>query len=635
MASQIDFSRLRRPQVLGILDITQGGIMGEINLDDARIGGESSDYDMRGINLPKMETPFGGEYRPQDDPRQPVNPNIAPIAGPGSSGDEAMQRTIDAINRIYRPEYTSRDRYNRLLDAAPEREGPGVMRGLAAFGMGLSAKDPESALNVHERVLYAPHHRNMADFAAKTGPFGNAAQYENTANINERTLAGNVVTAQTQADRLAESARQADQKNEVARMIAIARQATAAKWTIKEVGDRMIAYPPTPEQGEPMDLGPSGMLTEREKIDLQNAGRLAVVNQQGANQMAVQGSRNAGALAVQTLRNQRITGNGSTRGLLPSQQKDALYNKAQEWILRHPEDKEFITLNPDGSFEVQEYSKSFLGYDKGMPLDRYDQFIDYLYGSGGMPQAAPSGMPTPPPAPPIPEGGQGQGQFYGGDPRYPVPQGLKLPPGGPNQMKMPQGPLQGQPQTQPQQTRPQMPAQGQARPQLRIATDPRPGAAPEPTPEQVQAVNQIQQQIQRLETQLAYIPPTTGQEGFGGGPTGPRIGPAASEDPFAQPLITPETNLGPGITGAMDYIRGGLRPQQGTTPPSPQAQIQAEIARLKQQQQQILSAPPPATPQQGQITPELQQRAVQHLQRLGLPVTPANIAHAVKVGDVR
>ena len=71
-------------------------------------------------------------------------------------------------------------------------------------------------------------------------------------------LAGNVVTGITAADRLAEQARQADQKNEVARMTAITRQAIANNWKVQEVGDRMIAYPPRPGMGDPIDLGPSG-----------------------------------------------------------------------------------------------------------------------------------------------------------------------------------------------------------------------------------------------------------------------------------------------------------------------------------------------------------------------------------------
>ena len=320
-----------------------------------------------------------------------------------------------------------------------------------------------------------------------------------------------------------------------------------------------------------------------------NSGRLAVTQQQGANQMAVQGSRNAGQLAVQTLRNARVTGNGGTRGLLPSQQKDALFNKAQEWILRHPEDKEFITLNPDGSFEVQEHSTSILGYDKGMPLDRYDQFVDYLYGSGGMPAATPQGMPTPPNAPAMPRGAGPQQPGLTvpsrDDPRFQTPPGID-PRGRP-----PQSVPQGQPQ---QQGAPQQ----QNVPQAQSIPKP----AGNITIEQAQAMNQINQEIAQLQAQLAKpaysiatdeaitSDPSTPR------PSGPRISAQPNNDPFAQPETT---NFGPGISGAIDYIRGSLRPQAQAPQPTQQQQIQARIAQLEQQKQELLNAPP-ASPQQAQ-----------------------------------
>jgi hypothetical protein len=605
----IDVARLRRQQVFQTPDINQGGIMGVINNDPDEV-----QYDAPPEYV--YEDPDEQQYAsPAMDPRQPVNPTIAAlIGGPGSSGDAAMQRTINAINQIYTPETTSRDRYNRLLDAAPEREGPGLIRGISAGLMGLGGKDPIDTLNIQERVMFAPHMRDMQDWTAKTTPFSQAAQQENTANINERTLAGNVVTAQTQADRLAESARQADQKNEVARIIALARQATAAKYTIKEENGRVMAYPPDPRQGPPMDLGPSGLMNEREKLDLINSGRLAVEVQQGANQMAVQGSRNAGQLAVQTLRNQRITGNGGTRGLLPSQQKDAYFNRAQEWILRHPEDKANITLDPaQRSFDVNEPSTAMFGYPKGMSPENYDAFVDYIYGTGAMPPTAPQGMPTPPAAPVLPQGGgpsapnvpQQQGQLTvpsRDDPRFQTPPGFD--PHGRSPAS------QGQPQVQQQ-----VQQQGQV----------------PPTPQPVQAVNQIEQEIKQLEAQMTAPTPPAFEPRGDYARQGAKPLPVPGQQPWIYeqakklwepPVGPPQPNVyssqvmtpqGPQAAPLPNVTEVNMEPP----PPTQQQQIQAKIAELRKQQEQIMNAVvTPANQQQGQPQPILQRSPSTGMQRI-------------------
>ena len=123
---------------------------------------------MGGINLPPIEEPFGGQSPFEGS--SGVNPTIGqqPVGGPGSRGASEADELLKIINGIYTPETTSRDRFNRLLDAAPEREGPNLTRSLAAFGMGLGAKDPLDTIKVHEAVMYAPHNRAMTDWTAKT-----------------------------------------------------------------------------------------------------------------------------------------------------------------------------------------------------------------------------------------------------------------------------------------------------------------------------------------------------------------------------------------------------------------------------------------------------------------------------------
>jgi hypothetical protein len=289
-----NFARLRQQNLFPEIPDINAGIMGEINLPDVDFGGNP--YDMGQVNLPSPNEPyFGGNYEVQNDPRSYVNPTIA---GPNSVGAGTAQNLMDVINQIYTPETTSRDRFNRLLDAAPEREGPGLMRGLAAFGMGMGAKDPLDTLKVHEQVMYAPHHRNMADWTAKTQPFGQAAQFENTANINERTLAGNVATNITNQQRYDQQNAINEEKNRISQERAesdrIRAQAYDFKqrnpnWIIKTDGPRVMAYNPADPSQRPIDLGASGNMTEADKINLQNYGRIEAARQMGVNAAATAG----------------------------------------------------------------------------------------------------------------------------------------------------------------------------------------------------------------------------------------------------------------------------------------------------------------------------------------------------------
>lgn len=244
--------------------------------------------DMGGVNpmgpsSPYEEDPFGGAS-PVSEPMREMNAGgMYDEAGPppvkmgvGQYGSD-MKAMID---QFYTPETTSRDRLNRLLDAAPERQEPDWKRKLVASGMGWGAKDPLATM---EHVMYAPHQRAMADWKERTGPFQQAAQQENTANINERTLAGNVVVAKTQADKIGEQSRIADEKNRIAKIRADAYKLKAGGWTFKVTGDRVTGYSPS---GETKDFGPSGAMDQADKIDLEGKWDVAAARERGAGAYA-------------------------------------------------------------------------------------------------------------------------------------------------------------------------------------------------------------------------------------------------------------------------------------------------------------------------------------------------------------
>jgi len=148
--------------------------------------------------------------------------------------DQAMMR-LKSILDSYQPDTTSVDRNNRLLDSAPQINNPSAMRRFAAMGQSIGNVDshfrrtgggPDAA----DRVLYAPYLQQMADWKEKTGPFATAAANENQRNIQERTLTGNMFTAQSAQDRIMQQEAEAERKAGIAdEKNAIARTAAEAK----------------------------------------------------------------------------------------------------------------------------------------------------------------------------------------------------------------------------------------------------------------------------------------------------------------------------------------------------------------------------------------------------------------------
>jgi hypothetical protein len=519
----INFARLRQQNLFQPppIDIN-AGIMGEINFpNDPNFGEGPSDYEMGQVNLPQPQEPyFGGNYQVQNDPR------AVPIAGPASIGAGTAENLEDVINRIYTPETESRDRFNRLLDAAPERESPGLMRGLAAFGMGMGAKDPLDTLKVHEAVMYAPHLRNMQDWSAKTQPFGTAAELENRANINERTLAGNVATATVNQQRYDQQNTINEEKNRIAELNAESKRIrdTAYAYTQRlGKGWTPITTGPTVQMmnkdtGEIMDTGmPTGKLSEQDKIELQNYGRIEASRVQGQNAATVAGINQSERWVdrqgnVYNL-NPNQVGDAETMGLRPITPGAPQFPNSQ--ITRVP--------TSAGAASAQQPRVDRNNRFQQLADERPDLAQKWLIP----PVSATGNWGIKPP----PTGRDGwfwdtpvnatDMQEYNA-----VREALGLPP-------MPAV----QPQAAPAQVPPPAGSQGR-------------GVGPSVVPR----------------APAPYIPPTTGPDPFMGGVTGP-------QDPFAQPPIQPGQNLGtPG--GVVQGARESLRPQ-----PDNPAVIASELAK--------------------------------------------------------
>lgn len=246
-----------------------------------------------GTQSPPPTFPDSG-VMPQESPIPQVPPNLAQQTQPDTQAQPPandIAGLMAQLNQIYTPETAARDKYNDLLNSVPERNTPGLARKIVAGGMGLGSKDP---LGTMEGVMYAPYLRDMAGWKEKTEPTYRAAQMENTANANERQLAGNVLNAKTQSDRIAETGRIADEKNRIteeknkaaaesSRIRAEAYNYSARlgkgwDWDLK--GPTAIKF--NKSTGETIDTGlDTHKMDEETKIRLLNEGKIAAAEASG------------------------------------------------------------------------------------------------------------------------------------------------------------------------------------------------------------------------------------------------------------------------------------------------------------------------------------------------------------------
>jgi len=248
-----------------------------------------------------------------------------------------IQQTVDAINKVYTPETRAGNRFNTLLDNAPVREEPSLMRRFAAAGVGLGnrTRGIPGGLGEQEKVLYAPYIRDMMEWTAKTTPFSQAAQQENTANVNERTLAGNVVQSITAANRQADQSRIADERNQTAQekirsaeRIAILRnnvdRMKQGGWKFETKGPEVIATRTNPDTGQ-AEVVPTGVKTgELSQFELENLkGEWNVKAREASGAASTKAATIRATITMEDEAGNLFTFDPTTRDLKPKSGSDA------------------------------------------------------------------------------------------------------------------------------------------------------------------------------------------------------------------------------------------------------------------------------------------------------------------------
>jgi len=126
-----------------------------------------------------------------------ISQMLKPLLGIQDSQEEEIDNYNPAqrMSQLYTPEHQMGDRLTAMIDSMPQRQNPGIGRKILASIAGLTG-DP----NRVEHTLYGDYNRQLGDWKEKLGPTLQGANFERASNINERSLANQVIS-QEQRDR--------------------------------------------------------------------------------------------------------------------------------------------------------------------------------------------------------------------------------------------------------------------------------------------------------------------------------------------------------------------------------------------------------------------------------------------------
>jgi hypothetical protein len=256
----------------------------------------------------------------------PYNPNSGSVDSSAISNSAPLPSAntpspSDVINQqwqqLYQPSNTAQTAYSSALGQMPQRSDfqPSKFQRIAAIlaGMGTGRPagvvggqpigfegNPQAAYQTSSGILNAPYNQAMGDWQAKTKEMAIPAQMEQSQNLGQRQIAENILLREQYQRKQDEVEREnlvkdkdAQQKIEISnnRAEAYIFSKNNPDWKAEEQkgGNLIFVNPKDPSQV--YDTGySSGMLTDRDKINLGISGRMQEIGAQGKNQMNVQGA---------------------------------------------------------------------------------------------------------------------------------------------------------------------------------------------------------------------------------------------------------------------------------------------------------------------------------------------------------
>lgn len=299
-------------------------------------------------NFPINKIPFGDMNNDSewDMPavKSPMNSSMQQPSG--SPNDDIFS----LMSQLYSPEHTASDRFNSILDSAPTRRDPGTVRKIGAALAGFGGMSPQDI----DASLYAPYHREMADWKTKLAPAQQGAQLERQNNINERTMAYQTISAKLKQEADEHKAKLDDTKAAIAQQRANVYQMKSLQPDLKFnfTGPKVLVTNPKTGEVKATDID-TGNLTDADKMALSQEQALERIGATGNEARETEGVRQenrATNIVSQGEQNRltRATPSGAVGGVnkpeLPTQTRARQFSKAQQAYNSHPEWRSSIKL---------------------------------------------------------------------------------------------------------------------------------------------------------------------------------------------------------------------------------------------------------------------------------------------------
>lgn len=165
------------------------------------------------------------------------------------------------------------DRFNALLAQYPQHTPDSLGRKIVAAMAGIKG-GPDAS----QKILDQPFNQQEADWKNQMGPAYQSANLERQGNINERQLAAQQNATQIAQQRADDLAKKNQNSYEVAQMRAGAYdfKMRHPDWKFDFKGPNILAV--SPDGKQTANLGPTGHLSDTDKINLEEQGKEKVAN---------------------------------------------------------------------------------------------------------------------------------------------------------------------------------------------------------------------------------------------------------------------------------------------------------------------------------------------------------------------
>jgi hypothetical protein len=351
----------------------------------------NNQFPVHDINGVRRKTLFENYGMPDPDSVMDSTMDTFPSGNSIMDLRQSIQPGSNVLEDIGTFDTSQADAFRDLINNQPQREDPGWARRIVASGMSVGAHpgDVKDPIGVQEDVMYAPYKREMADWTAKVEPAYRSATLENTANANERQARTSVMNNNAALRRIEETERNNSERNRIteAKNEATAKAAQLRAeaydfkvrhpdWKFNFSGPNILAV--SPDGKETANLGPTGHLSDADKINLRHEKAMAEIGKRTEGQVEVAHVR--GDEAQETKR--EVPGFNSASLSNKSTNYRTKRNDALRRAYDNPATREFIipAATANGDYQLKPPKNPMWGGADPVKKAAYDELARSLEG---------------------------------------------------------------------------------------------------------------------------------------------------------------------------------------------------------------------------------------------------------------